>query len=571
MKAPPKPLIDRNGDLVAAAHIEVYRKRERERIKREKDQTARDSTYAAERAAREAKRTGRPALSPVELEPAPGHAHRILGLLEALDKRLRDAGWPAISSWWWNTLSDFYCSGLRELVLRVARRGGKTTTLARVGVCEICWGDHAIPPGDVGIGTIISVSRPEGVEVLRVVERALRIVGQAWEPADNGINLTGINRGFRVWVPTLGGVVGRTCVWALCDEAAYWRDRDTQVNPATEVLASLRPTMADQPNAKLFLASAPQGRLDAHAKAFDEGRTARQMVASAATWVARPELTEELTHTLETNESVWKRAYAAIPMEGTLESLLSPALLDRATRPFPGDVAPEPGVTYVAAQDPGFTRNAWTLVVAAKRFTCNALGERLRRSVVLCREWRGTAEQPLDPERVLREIAALLRPYKVRVVETDQYEQFGLRAIGARVGLEVVVRERSSVERLERWEQLSVWLADGEVELPPDPVLRADLLAVRRRLTPNGFSVWWPETPDGRHADYAPATVIALSRATVDPELPARLPAAYVVPAPPNAAAEAERLEAAVLHKTEQVDRPWWDNDSPAEDDSLDN
>jgi len=51
--------------------------------------------------------------------------------------------------------------------------------------------------------------------------------------------------------------------------------------------------------------------------------------------------------------------------------------------------------------------------------------------------------------------------------------------------------------------------------------MRADLLAVRRRLTVSGYTIQLPvASRDGRHADYAPAVAGALDRARVAPTSP---------------------------------------------------
>lgn len=149
---------------------------------------------------------------------------------------------------------------------------------------------------------------------------------------------------------SLGGVVGGTVICAICDEVARWRDRETGANPAREVLASLRPALATMPRAKLWLSSSPLGRLDAHAEAFERGDGAGQIVAHAATWAANPTLSEARTRELERDQDVWRREYAAIPLEGTEAGLIAPMSVDRCTR-AEGEIAPEPGLEYVAAMD----------------------------------------------------------------------------------------------------------------------------------------------------------------------------------------------------------------------------
>ncbi len=55
-------------------------------------------------------------------------------------------------------------------------------------------------------------------------------------------------------------------------------------------------------------------------------------------------------------------------------------------------------------------------------------------------------------------------------------------------------------------------LADDGLELPDDPMVRADLLSVRKRVTMNGLAIELPRTADGRHADYAPALALVASK-----------------------------------------------------------
>jgi hypothetical protein len=195
--------------------------------------------------------------------------------------------------------------------------------------------------------------------------------------------------------------------------------------------------------------------------------------------------------------------------------MLGPALLDRATRDQAGDVPRERGVAYYAAMDPGFSRNAWTLCVAGARWIAGSV----KRSVVLLREWRGTSERPLDPRVVLPEIAALCIAYGVDRVESDGYEKFSLRSIAEPLGLHVAVPPGSHMENLAMYEALQTQFFMGAVDIPPDPQLRADLLGIHQRLTPNGFSIDLASTPDGRHSDYAPSVARALSKCKVDPDV----------------------------------------------------
>ena len=469
---------------------------------------------------------------------------------EALDRALVEAGFPATSPWWREQVRRYFTSTMRQAVWRVGRRGGKSSTLCRVAVIEALYGGHEVPPGDVGHVAIISTDREEAQRRLSTIESILGALGVGYRTQGHRIALPGRRVAFAVFTASIRGVSGFTSILVICDEVAKWRDADTGANPATEVLASVRPTMATMPNARIVLISSPMGSLDAHAKAFAAGDTATQIVASAPTWVAHPALTQESTHADEPDERRWLREYGAVPMEGDESSLLTSSMLDKAIRPQRGDVPPERGVAYVGAMDPGFTRNAWTFAIACRRY----VDGQPRRSVVLAREWRGTPSIPLNPRHILSAIAELARPYAVDTVYTDQYERFGLGAIGMEpdIGLHVIVPSMwTAPKRLAAFESLETWAAGGELDLPNDPQLRADLLAVRQKLTANGFTLSLPQTPDGRHADYAPSVVMALALAMEAAPAP-------VVVIPPDKRLEAEGREL--------EERIWEEQSAPKQD-----
>jgi hypothetical protein len=104
-------------------------------------------------------------------EPAPPVPRKktIPERFRELDALLVSRGWPAISPWWQETIERFYESSKRQLVVRVGRRGGKSSTLCRVAAVEAIYGAHDIPPGDVGVIPIVSVSRDEATQRLRTM------------------------------------------------------------------------------------------------------------------------------------------------------------------------------------------------------------------------------------------------------------------------------------------------------------------------------------------------------------------------------------------------------------------
>jgi hypothetical protein len=451
-------------------------------------------------------------------------------LLNVVDAALEQASVPPISPYWRAEAERFYGHESALLLVEMVGRGGdKSRTSTKMAIAEVLAGDFAIPRGERHYFTHVAENRDEAAKTLGVLENYLKILRVKFSRAGDTIELADMPRGFKVLACRIGAVSGWRCIGWTADECAKWNNDGA--DPSAEVIASIRAMTVTHPKARGRMFSSPLGILGNFYDTWALGQTHEQVAGHAATWLANPSVTEEHTRKLERNERKWKREYAAIPTQETDESMFSATLLERATRDGPCDVPREPGVSYVAAQDPGFVENAWTFVVAAKRW----VGGRVKRSIVLAREWRGTAEEPLNPEWVLQQMKPLCEKYGVDVVESDAYERFSLQAIGERVGLYVRVGSRSAVERLGRYESLITWLSDHEVDLPPDRQLRADLLAVQQHLTSNGFTIRMPQTPDGRHADYAPSVTLALSSCKVDP---AALPVAMT-----NAERELARVE----------------------------
>jgi hypothetical protein len=256
---------------------------------------------------------------------------------------------PPLSPWWCGVLRRWLCGRERTLVARVGRRGGKSTGLGRWCVVNALYGEHAVPEGDLGVCAIVSVQRRDALERLRTCAVLLKALGWTETRYDKGqlydrqfvarlgygqtelmIGTKHGTRVIRAYTASIAGVSGFTCIGALCDEVSKWVDVDTHANPASEVLASLRPTMATQPNAKMALISSPWSTLDAHAKAFELGDTEAQIVDYAPTWIANPSLTEHETHILEPDEQSWEREYKAIPMPTTSMMFFDHAAIERA-------------------------------------------------------------------------------------------------------------------------------------------------------------------------------------------------------------------------------------------------
>ncbi|MBX3198247.1 MAG: hypothetical protein KF894_08890 [Labilithrix sp.] len=493
------------------------------------------------------------------------HARKIIERFRALDSALQAKGWVPTSPWWHRTIERFYRTGRRQLVLRVGRRGGKSSTLCRLAVTEALYGEHVIPRGDTGVVAFISTRIEEAADRLKTICQMLDDLGVEYDPLPKGYGVQLRERpvAFRVFAASIAGVSGFTGIFVVADEVAKWKDAKTLANPAAEVLASVRPTLATQPNARIILSSSPLGRFDAHYDAYEAGEAAEpgkepfQAVAGAVSWVANPTLTEEGTKLLEPDPAKWQREYAIVPSDDVSESIISKDELERVTRTGHTILEAQPGHEYWAAMDPATSGNAWTLAVGCLRWSPVTFVDpetdlpvtelRLKRSVVLAREWRGLPGKPLRPKAILQDMRTTLLPYGVDTVYSDEWSFESLYDLAADVGLTLVQEPSHQNIKRERYRNLAIYVRAQQADLPPLEQVRQDLLNVRRRITRTGESIELATTPDGRHADFAPSISLLFSR-------PMSAPTAVANEREANRARKRARAEAI----REEAERPFW-------------
>lgn len=185
-------------------------------------------------------------------------------------------------------------------------------------------------------------------------------------------------------------------------------------------------------------------------------------------------------------------------------ALISSDELTAVTRAKPMILEPRAEALYVAAMDPATRGNSWTLVVI------EIPARRGPTRIALVKQWTGSKAAPLSPETVLAEIATTIAPYALRKVHTDQLAADFVKDLGKRIGLEVRDETQTAASKLEMMSSLQTAIAAREIELPPDPVVRRDLLALRRRVTQTGVAIVAPRSGDGRHADHSSSIALGL-------------------------------------------------------------
>lgn len=190
--------------------------------------------------------------------------------------------------------------------------------------------------------------------------------------------------------------------------------------------------------------------------------------------------------------------------------------VEAAMRKALEQLPPKPGCYYSAAMDPATRGNAWTLMVLGCVGTDEA--GRPRYSVVLARQWKGSKSAPLKAGAVLREMKALLEPYGVDTIITDQHQVDTLSEMADEIGLTLIEHAFNRENRYEMAERVRILISEHRLELPPDPQVRRDLVATVRKVTQNGVTLELPNTGDGRHCDYVPTLSLAVEHAPQTPD-----------------------------------------------------
>ncbi len=456
----------------------------------------------------------------------------LLARFEQLDRLLVVAGFPPTSPWWRSRIERFVRSGRKRWVLEVGRRGGKSSTLCRLAVVVALWGEWSVPPGDTAVVAIVSVAREEASQRIVTIEAILKALGVKFDKRASEIDIPERRVKFSVRTCSTTWTIGFTSVMIWADEAAHWTSGDDYANPAREVMANLRPTMATQPTAFEVMCSAPWDMENYHHELMRAGDTGAQLADHAATWEANPTITKQETHDLEPDPKEWSRAYAAIPAESVQADWFSVAL-DRCTADPRCSEMVLPWVRYIVAIDPAFARDHFGWAVISSRTLAadpRSPPERLRRltRIHAAGAWK-VDRSPL--EMAIRVRDELCIPWHVAQdslnpsVYTDQYEGFSFSELARQAGvvLQVVPWTGGSGEtsQLARYKATRLAMLEGCLQLPPvlhaaDGVrpdgLASELRRVSSVLLPSGGErIVLPRARKDGHMDSVSAAVLGVS------------------------------------------------------------
>ncbi len=381
---------------------------------------------------------------------------RFLTQLWAMERALVASGLEPMPDWWRREVTRFYQSGKRRWVIRKGRRVFASTCVApRLAVAEMLFGEHRHIPGSPPlIYAFLSVQRGEATERITGITAVLSALSVPHRVVGSTVAIEGQPALFKVVTASFKASVGGTCAFAWCDEVRRWNDPDSSKNPAEHVIGSLAPMLATLDDAKLLLVSSPWSTKDFHAKCFDDGDQANQMVSFGETWTINPSFSEEKTHAEEPNLRAWTREYAAIPVDGVEEDWFGMAVdLAFADDPEVEALRTQPGGMLGASYlrngmkpvftiDPAFAKHYFGYAVTTSEPAANDNSRRLT-LVHDSGAWEPKGE-PREALEMLRD--RVLIPHMqlagcandTMIVHTDQAGFYPLREVARQVGITLI-------------------------------------------------------------------------------------------------------------------------------------
>lgn len=359
-------------------------------------------------------------------------------------------------------------------------------------------GQGSLGPGEVAHLGIITTDRRQSRVALRYAS-GMVAESPLLRPKITSQNAEGIGLDTRTLIEvttcSFRSIRGYSLALACCDETAFWMSEETSSNPDTEVLAALRPALANL-GGRLIVVSSPYARRgvlwDTYARRF--GRDDPDvLVLQGGTRTFNPTIKQTLIDAALEEDEPRGRSEWCGEFRSDLEAFVSRDVVIGATdvgvveRPRPA------GVPMVAAGDLSGGRSDSSVLAIGHRQGDHAVLD-------LLREWK----PPHSPEAVIGEMAGILRGYGVQTIVLDRY--------GAEFPVDMFRQQGIVVRHAERtrsqvYAEALGLLNSGRIRLLDVPRLANQLIALERR-TGRGSGKDVIDHPPGQHDDVANAAML---------------------------------------------------------------
>jgi hypothetical protein len=304
-----------------------------------------------------------------------------------------------------------------EAWLVCGRRAGKSFVLALTAVYLAAFNDYRrhLAPGERATILIIACDRRQARTITRYIRALLTLVPmlarmierEAAESFDLNNSVT-----IEVGTASFKSVRGYAVVAALLDELAFW-PTDNAAEPDYEILAAIRPGMAQFPNAMLLCASSPYARRgalwDAHRRHYAKDGDP-VLVWQADTRSMNPTVSQTVIDEATERDPASAAAEYGAQFRSDIESFVSRDCVEACVALGVRERAPLASIDYVAFVDPsGGSADSMTMAIAHREddvAVIDAVRER---------------RPPFSPEDVVQEFATLAKSYRIAKVTGDRY------------------------------------------------------------------------------------------------------------------------------------------------------
>jgi hypothetical protein len=348
-------------------------------------------------------------------------------------------------------------SPVREAYCVIGRRGGKSLVASLAAIYVSCFRNHDYLKGETGTCMVLAADRRQCRTIMKYILNFMQSVPLLKAQIEstttesirlvNGINIEIQTSNFRL-------VRGYTCVCAIADEIAYWRD-ETSANPDVEVLRALRPAMATVRDPLLLCISSPYSRRgalwDAYKNHFGKDDSAT-LVWQAPTIAANPNVDESIIDAAYAEDLSSASAEYGATFRSDLESYVDLKQIESLVVTGRRELPYQRIFKYHAFCDPsGGRADSYTMAIAHR--------EKDRIVLDLVREHKA----PFNPDAVTAEYSQILRSYDIRQIQSDKYggefpvqafAKSGIRCVQSAESKSTIYRECLAIFNTNRCELL---------------------------------------------------------------------------------------------------------------------
>ncbi len=399
------------------------------------------------------------------------------------------------------------------------RRIGKTDVFASTIVAyeAICGGhEEYVRKGQPAMIALIS-------QDLRMARYSLHFVKAAIESSPIGLklikNITAdtieLHNGVMVSCvpPTLKAIRGYAVPVAVLDEVGVWYQESDSANPDYEIYRALKPAQLQFPFRKIVGISSPWNKSGLLYRFFSAGTEGAKLPSGQAEYkgilvlhsttagMANPIVRrEDLETDFHRDEANFSRESLA-EFQDSISGFIPTTLVERAidwgisTRP------PQDGITYVAAIDPAFRRDAFALTIVH-----NHEGTIYHD---FSKRWIGTQSAPLEPALILAELIPILKAYGLQMLYSDQYHLESLQQLFLERGVTMIGEPFTGQNKSAKYGNLQQLFYQGKIRLLDLNDMVKEVKQLERKLAPSG--IVHIEAPVGQHDDMASTLCLAVS------------------------------------------------------------